>query len=214
MDFFNPENFEGNIAIIGVGSIGSTVALGLTKMGIRRFHIYDYDYVEQHNRPNQMVFFKSTGIPKVEAVSEVMRAFAPDGENSLIIDTHAKPFFSDTVTECELVIIAVDSREARLGIWEALKNCPKVVHLIDARMGGESLRVYNIRMDNEEHRAFYEESFEGEASELPCTGQAIIYNLWAIFGFVGSSVRKYVAGEDIPKRILHDTRNWMSVLTK
>ena len=204
LDFFDPLSFPGSVAIVGLGAIGSSALIALVKMGIKEFTLYDFDLIEPHNRPNQLYFYEQTGTPKAEAAAEVAAKYAPEGD--VICVPRVERFTKDTRITDRLVVVAVDSRDARMDIWEALKESDNVRHLIDARMGGESLRVYNIPMHDEKAKERYVESFEGEVSPLPCTGQSIIYNLFAISGFIGSSVRKHIVGEtsridDVGKRI-------------
>ena len=53
-DFFKPEMLNGRVHIIGCGAIGSTVAEMLTRFGITKITLYDFDDVEAHNIANQM----------------------------------------------------------------------------------------------------------------------------------------------------------------
>lgn len=53
---FDPTDFHNNVAIIGVGALGSALALQLAKLGIRSLNLYDSDRVESHNLPNQCLY--------------------------------------------------------------------------------------------------------------------------------------------------------------
>jgi len=63
------------ITLIGAGSIGSTTAVWLGKMGIQDICVFDDDKVEEHNWSNQMFRASDIGKPKGQALFDVMREF-------------------------------------------------------------------------------------------------------------------------------------------
>jgi len=70
------------VTLIGAGSIGSTTALWLGKMGIQDIRIFDDDIVQEHNWSNQMFRETDIGKPKGEALYQVMCEF---GINTQIV---------------------------------------------------------------------------------------------------------------------------------
>lgn len=77
-DYFNPLDVKGRCHIIGCGSIGSTVAELLVRLGITRISLYDFDTVSSHNLANQMFFHKDIGRAKVDALKDLLCAINPD----------------------------------------------------------------------------------------------------------------------------------------
>lgn len=77
-EFFQPEKDNARIHIIGCGSVGSTVAENLARFGITKITLYDFDVVEKHNLANQMFTLKHVGMPKVNAVAEMLAEINPD----------------------------------------------------------------------------------------------------------------------------------------
>ena len=67
-EFFNPEDCDEKINIIGCGSVGSTVAELLSRFGLTNVNLYDFDVVEEHNLANQMFTTKNLYKPKIEGV--------------------------------------------------------------------------------------------------------------------------------------------------
>ena len=52
IEFFNPEKLKDkniDVNIIGVGAVGSYIALQLAKLGIEKLIIWDFDVVDEHN---------------------------------------------------------------------------------------------------------------------------------------------------------------------
>lgn len=84
-EFFQPDKVTGRIHIIGCGSVGSTVAELLTRLGLTKITLYDMDKVEEHNLANQMFTTANIHQEKVLAVAERMKLINPDIEKDLIL---------------------------------------------------------------------------------------------------------------------------------
>jgi len=67
-EFFDPETCTDRIHIIGVGSVGSTIAELLARFGLKNVNLYDFDVVEEHNLANQMFTTKNLYEPKCAGV--------------------------------------------------------------------------------------------------------------------------------------------------
>lgn len=76
------ENYERirdfTVAVVGVGGVGSVTAEMLTRCGIGRLILFDYDTVELANM--NRLFFQphQAGLTKVEAAAETLRNINPD----------------------------------------------------------------------------------------------------------------------------------------
>lgn len=170
-----------HIAIIGVGGLGSFTAFSLSKMGIGTLTLFDNDKVELHNVSNQLYRTDDLGKSKVLAMKEIITEF----DRMTTVNTFEVFADKDTLFEAPIVISSVDSMQARKNIFEACKASPGVSLLLDARMGAEELRVFEVNMRDEEAVKMYEASLydDSEALQLPCTARAIIYT-----GFMCASV--------------------------
>ena len=51
--------------ILGCGAIGSSTAIQLARMGSEKFHLYDYDKVEEPNIGLAQYTYKDIGKPKL-----------------------------------------------------------------------------------------------------------------------------------------------------
>ena len=78
LDWFNPDSVSERIHIIGCGSVGSTVAELLTRFGLTKFTLYDFDLVEPHNIANQMFRKTDIGKTKVEALQSIICEINPE----------------------------------------------------------------------------------------------------------------------------------------
>ena len=71
--------------IIGLGTVGTAVAVGLQQLGVCRFVFVDGDLVEQRNISHQRNYYQSDiGKPKVDILSERMRAI----DSKCLINTY------------------------------------------------------------------------------------------------------------------------------
>lgn len=64
--------------VLGVGGVGSYVALFLTMVGVREITVVDPDVVEESNRSRVMFRPEHVGMSKVDAVYELMKALRTD----------------------------------------------------------------------------------------------------------------------------------------
>ena len=130
-EFFQPENDQTQISIIGCGSVGSTIVENLARCGITKIDLYDFDVVEPHNIVNQMFRLKDVGAPKVEALKDLCVEINPDLKNT--INTYPKGWNGEMLSG--YIFLAVDSIELRKKIVEQHYHNPFVKAVFDVRTG-------------------------------------------------------------------------------
>ncbi|XP_024880415.1 ubiquitin-like modifier-activating enzyme 5 [Temnothorax curvispinosus] len=125
------ENYEKirelTIAIVGIGGVGSVTAEMLTRCGIGKLILFDYDSVELANM--NRLFFQpyQAGQSKVEAAANTLRYINPDVEIEIRnYNITAVDYFQDfmnTISNSslkngpvDLVLSCVDNFEARMAI--------------------------------------------------------------------------------------------------
>lgn len=197
IDIFNPEKSR-PVSIIGCGSIGSYAALTLAKMGVQSFHLFDADIVGEENIGCQNFGWKHLGKLKVEALKEVILANTPVKPENI----YCHPVFVtlDTRLPKIITIIGVDSMTARHIIWEKLKN--KVPLIVDGRIGGQIIRVFNV-IPTEEYALYYEKYLvsEEQALELPCTQRNVAYVANFVQAIIGRAIRNFIVNGRVEKEI-------------
>lgn len=194
------EDLNFPVTMIGCGGIGSPTVLALAKMGCANITAYDDDHVENHNLPNQIYKVGDIGKAKVDSLLASVKEFTG-------VELKAMYKKIDAVSKLAGVVVSgVDSMEARKEIWKAVKYKPSVDLYVDARMGAEICRVYTIRPTNPGDIKIYEGSLydDDQAQDLPCTGRAIIYNVFMIASLLCSQVKKFARGEKYPLEIIFD----------
>lgn len=189
------------IYIIGLGSIGSFVALTLAKMGFIDLTGQDMDKVEDHNIPTQ--FFPAQSVGEYKALALADMVYSMSGtfiSNSIDAWTPETRYPVGT----QALIVAVDDMDLRMAIWKAWGK--KVPIYIEARMGAQVARVYTINTSDEAECAFYESTLypQSEAAPDRCAMKSIIYTVLGCAALITSQVKKALSIERYPTEIIYD----------
>lgn len=211
LDIFNPSNYQSKkLTIIGCGGIGSFTTLALAKLGLNQIIVYDGDIVEAHNLPNQLYKLNSVGKPKVEALREIVSEMT-----GVDIDARYR-YWTPSEPLSGIVISAVDHMEAlpetqnlsgRMELWNSIKNSLSVELFVDARLGGEQVRVLAIRpLKDILYQREFEKNFfpQAQAAQLPCTAQAIIDVGFLVASLIVEVIRSYLTKNTFRRDIIID----------
>lgn len=143
-EYFNPLNCKGRCHIIGCGSVGSTVAENLARLGITKFTLYDFDVVEPHNIANQMFVNDDIGKEKVDAVAEIITSINPDAKKDIRIQR--KGYTNQVLNG--YVFLCVDNIDTRREIVEASKDNRSIKAMFDFRTRLEDSQHYAADWSN------------------------------------------------------------------
>lgn len=104
---------EGRAAVAGLGGLGSNIALMLARTGIRKLMLADFDCVDISNLNRQAYTIDQIGMPKTEALKQLIRQVNPWIELEVfqgkITEDNAAELFGDYPIICE----AFDGAEAK-----------------------------------------------------------------------------------------------------
>lgn len=104
---------KATIGIAGAGGLGSNIAVALSRIGVGKLIIADFDVVEPSNLNRQQFFMKQLGEPKVKALKETLLKINPyqklDCHNVKITPKNIKDIFKD----CTILIEAFDRAEEK-----------------------------------------------------------------------------------------------------
>ncbi|XP_035795909.1 ubiquitin-like modifier-activating enzyme 5 [Anopheles albimanus] len=117
-----------SVAVVGVGGVGSVAADMLTRCGIGKLLLFDYDKVELANMNRLFFTPDQAGLSKVEAAAKTLSFINPDvtiethNYNITTVDNFSQ--FMETIasggveprTPVDLVLSCVDNFEARMAI--------------------------------------------------------------------------------------------------
>lgn len=124
------ENYEKirscTVAVVGIGGVGSVAAEMLTRCGIGRLLLYDYDKVELANMNRLFFRPEQCGLTKTEAAADTLTDINPDVEiepyTMNITTIQGFDAFKNSITDendasrVDLVLSCVDNYEARMTI--------------------------------------------------------------------------------------------------
>ncbi len=79
------------VGIAGIGGLGTAVAIALTRIGIGKLILVDFDVVEPSNLNRQQFFIDQIGLPKVDALKENLHRINPFVE----VETHNEQIIED-----------------------------------------------------------------------------------------------------------------------
>ncbi|MCX5796420.1 MAG: sulfur carrier protein ThiS adenylyltransferase ThiF [Elusimicrobia bacterium] len=107
------------VGVAGCGGLGSNAALALTRAGVGRLILADFDEVEASNLNRQQFVQKDIGVEKVKALAGHLRAINPDIE----LSEHCCRISPESVAalfgEADLLIEAFDKAEAKKWLIES-----------------------------------------------------------------------------------------------
>ena len=108
------------VCILGLGGLGSNVAVLLARSGIGYLKLVDFDTVEASNLNRQQYRISHIGIKKTEAMKSIIREINPFVETEVLdIKIDRKNIYS-TVGDIEIVVEAFDRAETKAMILEEL----------------------------------------------------------------------------------------------
>lgn len=103
----------GNVAIAGLGGLGSNVAYSLTRIGVGHLHLIDFDVVDVTNLNRQQYFMEHVGMYKTEALKSLLMKINPYIEIKTdcvrVTEENIKDLFCDNDIVCE----AFDNPDAK-----------------------------------------------------------------------------------------------------
>ena len=103
----------GNVAIAGLGGLGSNVAYALARIGVGHLHLIDFDVVDITNLNRQQYFMEHIGMYKTDALKSLLLKINPyldiRTDCVKVTDDNLQELFADAAIVCE----AFDNPEAK-----------------------------------------------------------------------------------------------------
>ena len=101
------------VAIVGLGGLGSNVALWLARLGVGQLLLYDFDKVELSNLNRQYYFLENVGQYKATALLRHLKAVNPYGNYHSRVVRLTEDNLAELLSEAHIVCEALDSPEAK-----------------------------------------------------------------------------------------------------
>lgn len=138
-DYFSPNSVKGRCHIIGCGSVGSTIAVLLARLGITNITLYDFDTVSSHNIANQMFVNSDIKREKVDAVKDLICSINPEAEPNVRI---CREGWTEETKLSGYVFLCVDNIDLRRKIVQKNMGNQMITAMFDFRTRLEDAQHY------------------------------------------------------------------------
>jgi len=194
---FDPQKFkETSVAIIGLGNIGSHATLTLARLGIQNFKLWDFDTIEEHNLSSQAFSLLDISQKKNNTMKEKIQELNRSANIELFEKFEAKDV--SKINNDDIIVIAIDTMNGRKEIYQHLKKANKEFNLlIDSRVGGSQLEIYNCKNLEE-----WNSTFVDQASQDPCGGRFICYTSIITGAMIANQVKKLLTGAELHNSLM------------
>lgn len=104
---------QAQVAVVGLGGLGSNIAILLTRMGVGHLHLIDFDRVDVSNLNRQQYFLEQVGLFKTEALAETLRKINPHVELELSCVQVDEANLAELLAKETIICEALDKAEAK-----------------------------------------------------------------------------------------------------
>ncbi len=194
---------DARVLIMGLGGLGSPVAMYLAAAGVGRLILADYDEVDLSNLQRQIIHNRATiGQPKTTSAQQTLQQLNPDCELQLISHKMVEEAIHKAVADCDIVIDCTDNFGSRFAINRAsVKHRVPLVSGSAIRWEGQ-VSVFNDHPGAPCYHCLYGDSGELDSS---CTANGILAPVTGIIGSLqATETLKLItgAGDTLSGRLL------------
>lgn len=119
---------KAKVCILGLGGLGSNVAVLLARAGIGYLKLVDFDVVEVSNLNRQQYRISHIGMKKTEAIKTIIKEINPFVEIEVLNKKVERENILSVVGDVEIVVEAFDVAETKaMAIEELLTNGNKIL---------------------------------------------------------------------------------------
>jgi len=171
---------DAHVLIVGLGGLGSPVAMYLAVAGVGSLILADYDEVDLSNLQRQIIHTRDhVGSPKTESARDMLQRLNPDCAVQLIATQMDDATLGETIKHCDLVIDCTDNFSSRFAINRAsVRHSVPLVSGSAIRWEGQ-VSVFNDRPGAPCYHCLYGDSGELDSS---CSANGILAPVAGIIG--------------------------------
>ncbi len=169
------------VLLIGLGGLGSPVAMYLATAGIGHLVISDFDTVELSNLQRQLLHgSRDIGRSKAESAADTLRILNPDVKLTVFKRRLENNLLHEQIQLADLVIDASDNFTTRYALNEAcVKASTPLVSGAAIRMEGQVALFPNNKPDSPCYRCLYRDEEEMQES---CSENGVLAPLVGVIG--------------------------------
>lgn len=118
------------VGVMGLGGLGSAVAVALARAGVGRLLLADFDVVESANLQRQQYFFDQIGLPKTTALEANLVRIDPDLAVELIQERLNQERIVRLSGRVDVLVECFDQAEMKaLGLRVAMKDLAGIAYV-------------------------------------------------------------------------------------
>lgn len=172
---------DGSAAIIGLGGLGSPVALYLAAAGVGRLVLVDFDDVELSNLQRQIIHHTADlGRPKVDSAADKIVALNPQVKVEKIVARLEEASLDAVLGEVDVVIDCTDNFPTRFALNAACHRLRKpLVSGAAIRFEGQITVFHPGVGDSPCYRCLYD---DGDGVAETCTQTGVVAPLLGVMG--------------------------------
>ena len=200
---------EVGVSIIGLGGIGSWLALLLSRLKVRAMYCKDMDKVEAVNLAGQLYQSNDVGSNKTEAVRNLINRFndrRPSmymDSTEFTVDSHIPEVsYRASVNNVMLGLDSITARQTVYNYWKrAVMNDSKEYILIDGRLTADKWQIFAIPSKDQKRMEVYEKEWlfpQSEAQHLPCSFKQTTYMAAMIASYMCNLFVNFIAESTKP----------------
>ncbi len=170
------------VLIIGMGGLGSPVAIYLAATGVGHLVLVDDDVVELSNLQRQIVHSSSDiGLNKVDSAKQTLQDLNPEIKITTFCKRLNEKELSDEVSAADVVVDGSDNFSTRFALNKAsVKSQTPLVSGAAIRMEGQ-VSIFNKTPSSPCYRCLYKDEGELDAS---CSNNGVLSPVVGIIGSV------------------------------
>ncbi len=195
---------DAQVLIVGIGGLGSPVAMYLAAAGVGRLILIDHDVVDLSNLQRQIIHGDAdVGRSKVDSAADTLRRLNPDCAVDIYNERFADGRFEELVMAVDVVVDASDNFATRFALNAAcVRQRKPLVSGAATRFDGQ-IAVFDLRSPaNPCYRCLYPDS---GSEPLSCAESGVVAPLLGVVGSMQAmEVIKLIIdyGECLSQRLL------------
>lgn len=128
---------ETTVAVCGLGGLGSSISVILTRMGIGKLILTDFDKVDISNLHRQQYKASQIGMDKTKALEENLKEFAPYLKTQIHTEQMNEECYLRILSDADIVCEAFDNAEAKADLVNfVLTSMPDKYVIASSGMAG------------------------------------------------------------------------------
>ena len=102
-----------HVAVVGLGGLGSNIAVALTRLGVGHLYLYDFDKVELSNLNRQYYFLGDIGKYKADALVAHLRQINPYADFQTQVIRVTAENIPELLENCSIICEALDAADSK-----------------------------------------------------------------------------------------------------